>query len=219
MSDSRWRVHTCIQPSPYNIYLYIIYLYIIYLSIIYLYIIYLYIIYLYNIYLYNFYLYIIYLYNIYLYNIYLHNIYLYNIYLYNIYLYNIYLINIYLYNIYLYNIYLFIIYLYNIYLYHITSPGLKFLVISNHYIHNYSLQNDIGLEAALSLTITCSTEVDALYDMLGTSLLNTVKQVIHKRHLNVTSNHTGQMILHVWTNPWRRSELSGNTTVVPAMAT
>ena len=40
-------------------------------------------------------------------------------------------------------------------------------------LYTYSLQNDVGLEAALSLTITCSTEVDALYDMLVTSLLNT----------------------------------------------
>ena len=44
-------------------------------------------------------------------------------------------------------------------------------------LYTYSLQNDVGLEAALSLTITRSTGVDALYDMLVTSLLNTVKQV------------------------------------------
>ena len=50
-------------------------------------------------------------------------------------------------------------------------------------LYTYSLQNDVGLEAAFSLTITCSTEVHALYDMLVTSLLNTVKQVIPKRQL------------------------------------
>ena len=48
-------------------------------------------------------------------------------------------------------------------------------------LYTYSLQNDVGLDAALSLSITCSTEVDALYDMLVTSLPNTVKQVIPKR--------------------------------------
>ena len=33
-------------------------------------------------------------------------------------------------------------------------------------LYTYSLKNGVGLEAALSLTITRSTEVDALYGML-----------------------------------------------------